>query len=195
MLARVLRSLARGTAGPTTALHGGSVALLSAPAGTAASAAALGGSGPVDVTAAAIGWRRMTSSSATVFAAAVSLAPHHRLIAAPAMAAERMGTPPTDAHRRSMSDKAPQNPFGQMAASIKSVLSGGTATDGASSGAGDDASAAACGPDDDDYDSDEDMVPMVDPGTGEWGGPTKGGTMPEPTRFGDWERNGRCTDF
>lgn len=42
---------------------------------------------------------------------------------------------------------------------------------------------------------DEDMVPMVDPHTGEWGGPTKGGTMPEPTRFGDWERAGRCTDF
>ena len=29
----------------------------------------------------------------------------------------------------------------------------------------------------------------------EWGGPTKGGSMPEPTRFGDWERKGRCTDF
>lgn len=42
---------------------------------------------------------------------------------------------------------------------------------------------------------DEDMVPMIDPNTGEWGGPTKGGTMPEPTRFGDWERAGRCTDF
>ncbi|MBM3484512.1 MAG: DUF1674 domain-containing protein [Alphaproteobacteria bacterium] len=27
--------------------------------------------------------------------------------------------------------------------------------------------------------------------TGETGGP-KG---PEPTRFGDWERNGRCVDF
>jgi hypothetical protein len=29
------------------------------------------------------------------------------------------------------------------------------------------------------------------PDTPEIGGP-KG---PEPTRFGDWERNGRCTDF
>jgi len=29
------------------------------------------------------------------------------------------------------------------------------------------------------------------PKTGESGGP-KG---PEPTRYGDWERNGRCTDF
>ncbi len=29
------------------------------------------------------------------------------------------------------------------------------------------------------------------PGTGESGGP-KG---LEPTRYGDWERNGRCTDF
>lgn len=41
----------------------------------------------------------------------------------------------------------------------------------------------------------EDMVEMVDPKTGEWGGPTKGGSRPEPTRFGDWERKGRCTDF
>mmetsp|Transcript_22640 Transcript_22640/g.33424 ORF Transcript_22640/g.33424 Transcript_22640/m.33424 type:complete len:140 (-) Transcript_22640:329-748(-) len=29
----------------------------------------------------------------------------------------------------------------------------------------------------------------------EWGGPTRGGRFPEPTRYGDWERKGRCTDF
>ena len=29
----------------------------------------------------------------------------------------------------------------------------------------------------------------------EWGGPTRGGRLSEPTRFGDWERKGRCTDF
>ena len=29
----------------------------------------------------------------------------------------------------------------------------------------------------------------------EWGGPTKGGKFPEPTRYGDWERKGRATDF
>ena len=29
----------------------------------------------------------------------------------------------------------------------------------------------------------------------EWGGPRRGGRRPEPTRFGDWERKGRCTDF
>lgn len=29
----------------------------------------------------------------------------------------------------------------------------------------------------------------------EWGGPLRGGKMPEPTRFGDWERKGRCTDY
>jgi hypothetical protein len=29
----------------------------------------------------------------------------------------------------------------------------------------------------------------------EWGGPTRGGRYSEPTRFGDWERKGRCTDF
>ena len=44
-------------------------------------------------------------------------------------------------------------------------------------------------------DDEEDTVSMVDPATGEWGGPTKGGKQPEPTRFGDWERKGRCTDF
>jgi hypothetical protein len=39
-------------------------------------------------------------------------------------------------------------------------------------------------------------VPVQKPGTGappprEIGGPSG----PEPTRYGDWERNGRCTDF
>ncbi len=38
-------------------------------------------------------------------------------------------------------------------------------------------------------------VPAQKPGTGapprEIGGPSG----PEPTRYGDWERNGRCTDF
>lgn len=29
----------------------------------------------------------------------------------------------------------------------------------------------------------------------EWGGPTRGGKRPEPTRYGDWERNGRTSDF
>jgi len=29
----------------------------------------------------------------------------------------------------------------------------------------------------------------------EWGGPCRGGRLAEPTRFGDWERKGRCTDF
>ena len=46
-----------------------------------------------------------------------------------------------------------------------------------------------------DEDEEADMVPMIDPKTGEWNGPTRGGAAPEPTRFGDWERRGRCTDF
>ena len=29
----------------------------------------------------------------------------------------------------------------------------------------------------------------------EWGGPRRGGRFQEPTRFGDWERKCRCTDF
>jgi hypothetical protein len=44
-------------------------------------------------------------------------------------------------------------------------------------------------------DDENDMVDMIDPATGEWGGPTRGGSLPEPTRFGDWERKGRVSDF
>jgi hypothetical protein len=29
----------------------------------------------------------------------------------------------------------------------------------------------------------------------EWGGPTRGGKRPEPTRYGDWESKGRVIDF
>mmetsp|Transcript_6901 Transcript_6901/g.9014 ORF Transcript_6901/g.9014 Transcript_6901/m.9014 type:complete len:168 (-) Transcript_6901:165-668(-) len=62
----------------------------------------------------------------------------------------------------------------------------------------------ACGNDDDDdaYDSEEEQEEMfVDPHESlghsqrEWGGPRRGGRLAEPTRFGDWERKGRCTDF
>jgi len=45
----------------------------------------------------------------------------------------------------------------------------------------------------------EEMFVEPDPYLGitdmEWGGPRRGGKFPEPTRFGDWERKGRCTDF
>jgi len=37
----------------------------------------------------------------------------------------------------------------------------------------------------------ENSVQAAKPATGEIGGPTG----PEPTRFGDWEKNGRCVDF
>ncbi|KAK2446185.1 succinate dehydrogenase assembly factor 4, mitochondrial [Trifolium repens] len=40
-------------------------------------------------------------------------------------------------------------------------------------------------------DDDDDDASDVNKETGEIGGP-KG---PEPTRYGDWERNGRCSDF
>ena len=40
-----------------------------------------------------------------------------------------------------------------------------------------------------------DGVNIVDKKTGEWGGPTRGGSHPEPTRYGDWEQKGRCYDF
>jgi hypothetical protein len=55
----------------------------------------------------------------------------------------------------------------------------------------------ACGPVDqieDDEDELEEMFVQTEMGS-EWGGPTRGGRMPEPTRFGDWERKGRCSDF
>ena len=45
--------------------------------------------------------------------------------------------------------------------------------------------------DDDDYDSDDGYVDMLNEETGEWGGPRG----PEPTRYGDWMQKGRCTDF
>ena len=55
---------------------------------------------------------------------------------------------------------------------------------------------------DNEGDDEDDMEEMfVEPdaclGTSEieWGGPRRGGKFAEPTRFGDWERKGRCTDF
>ena len=62
---------------------------------------------------------------------------------------------------------------------------------------------AACGtPSEpgDDEDDFEEMFVNSHPSLGlgsqkEWGGPTRGGKLAEPTRFGDWERKGRCSDF
>lgn len=59
----------------------------------------------------------------------------------------------------------------------------------------------ACGDLDDDDEEMEQEEMYVDPHESighkqrEWGGPTRGGRLAEPTRFGDWERKGRCTDF
>jgi len=54
--------------------------------------------------------------------------------------------------------------------------------------------------DDEEEEEQEDMFVTSDPilGVGtilEHGGPRRGGSLKEPTRFGDWERKGRCTDF
>lgn len=65
---------------------------------------------------------------------------------------------------------------------------------------------AACGDVDSDDDDDDGMEqeemfvdayksPSFDHGEQEWGGPRRGGRLPEPTRYGDWERKGRCSDF
>ena len=53
---------------------------------------------------------------------------------------------------------------------------------------------------DDEEEMQEEMFVVADPilnhGTRqEWGGPRRGGRLKEPTRFGDWERKGRCSDF
>ena len=50
--------------------------------------------------------------------------------------------------------------------------------------------------DNNDYELDEleDMFVMGPKGI-EWNGPTRGGRQPEPTRYGDWERKGRASDF
>ena len=53
----------------------------------------------------------------------------------------------------------------------------------------------ACGPlIEDDEDELEDMF-IQGPAGMEWNGPTRGGVRPEPTRFGDWEKKGRGSDF
>lgn len=61
------------------------------------------------------------------------------------------------------------------------------------------ASTDKCGPvpqegGDDDLDEWEEMF-VQGPAGLEWNGPTRGGRRPEPTRFGDWERKGRASDF
>jgi hypothetical protein len=58
----------------------------------------------------------------------------------------------------------------------------------------------ACGDVDDDDEMEQEQM-FVDPHESfafkirEWGGPRRGGRLLEPTRFGDWERKGRCSDF
>ena len=47
-------------------------------------------------------------------------------------------------------------------------------------------------PNDDNYNED---ILVVGPAGLERGGPTRNGSRPEPTRYGDWERNGRISDF
>ena len=48
---------------------------------------------------------------------------------------------------------------------------------------------------DDDEENDMEEMFVDGPAGVEWGGPTRGGARPEPTRFGDWERKGRASDF
>jgi len=48
--------------------------------------------------------------------------------------------------------------------------------------------------DEEDLEDPEEMF-VQGPNGVEWGGPTRGGRHAEPTRFGDWERKGRVSDF
>ncbi len=63
------------------------------------------------------------------------------------------------------------------------------------------AAAAACGTGpsgsgtEEDEEEDLEQMFVMGPAGMEWGGPTRGGKRPEPTRFGDWERKGRASDF
>jgi hypothetical protein len=57
-----------------------------------------------------------------------------------------------------------------------------------------DKSGDACGVVEEDVVEMEDMFVTTTMGL-EWGGPMRGGRYNEPTRFGDWEQKGRCTDF
>uniref|UniRef100_A0AAV1T069 Succinate dehydrogenase assembly factor 4, mitochondrial n=1 Tax=Peronospora matthiolae TaxID=2874970 RepID=A0AAV1T069_9STRA len=55
--------------------------------------------------------------------------------------------------------------------------------------------ATGIGLDDEEDDDEEDDDVALGPSGVEYGGPMRGGKLKEPTRFGDWERNGRCSDF
>ena len=52
-------------------------------------------------------------------------------------------------------------------------------------------------PEDDEEEEDEEEMWITGPTLDkqEWGGPTRGGRMSEPTMHGDWSRMGRCSDF
>lgn len=49
--------------------------------------------------------------------------------------------------------------------------------------------------DEDDVEMEDMFQPGPSLGKVEWNGPTRGGARPEPTRYGDWDRKGRCSDF
>lgn len=62
--------------------------------------------------------------------------------------------------------------------------------------AGKEEAASKCGPEEDPDDLDEMEEMFIEGPAGiEWNGPTRGGKRPEPTRYGDWERKGRASDF
>ena len=98
---------------------------------------------------------------------------------------------------RYFSTSSPSLPVVKGAVSVEPVKGGPralTRATGSGSGTATPVADESCGTPPAEDDDLSDPVQMVDPKTGEWGGPTKGGTALEPTRFGDWERKGRCSE-
>jgi hypothetical protein len=98
-------------------------------------------------------------------------------------------------------DSPPLQPTGITPASSSSSSSSNPTP---STSAGSDKPTASCGTTNDadnDAEDVEEEEMFVEPHasfgvrTREWGGPRRGGRFPEPTRYNDWERNGRCSDF
>eukprot|EP00934_Nitzschia_sp_Nitz4_P007013 Nitzschia sp. Nitz4//scaffold36_size144017//97667//98283//NITZ4_003104-RA/size144017-snap-gene-0.197-mRNA-1//1//CDS//3329549510//7003//frame0 len=115
----------------------------------------------------------------------------------PTLLARPVATAPVCRHMASLSEI-----LGGKGATSQSVVVNHEAGKPGTAAAGDEVDPKSCGTppaaDDDDMEEEE-MFVEADSSLGhdmaEWGGPRRGGRFPEPTRFGDWERQGRCSDF
>lgn len=114
----------------------------------------------------------------------------------PAFISQRYFYGSTTFHQKSMDD---------VYVTIESAKTEQSTLNSQSSTSSDGTSESACSQgipnlEEDEEEDMEEMFVVADPVLGqgniqEWGGPRRGGSLKEPTRFGDWERKGRCTDF